>query len=406
MKRYTLALFITLALSLSACSLKEPDLSSDLGVSYPVTLNPLVVRSIYTESYSLGYSGSQNRFSDVNPDSAGIQDRVIINLSAPFTVGDGGVEVKGVRGKVIGDVDFTYVVNNYEKRLVIYLSGIKDSTTYEVLLHSNLVKDLSGNFLDGNYNGKPDSSFDDFIAYFRGPNPDAGIPDNSPLSVMFTFFSDQISGDALTNDTLFVWLSRVVDSTTISGNFLLAKYPEGEDFSSHVSSYGIGSSGNIVFFVLSGLDDARGYTFILKNGIKDTAGRALDGNGNGIIEVEDNDTIFFNVAVGDSEAVEYPELDGINYDNTSIILEFSKPMDISTFGDSTVVVFDYNNNRVYSRLSLYPDKMHLKVEPMVPLSSGRIYLSRNLKDTSGLMFDGNSNGFGGEPGADDIYVSF
>ncbi len=406
MRRYIFATLGILALVLSACSLKEPDLYSDVGVSYPLTSTPLVIQSVYTEAYSLGYTTSRVRFQDVNPDSAGVQDEIIVNMSAPFTVSQGGIEVKGVSGKVIGSVDFNYVVNNYEKRITIYLPDIKDSTTYELIIHSANVKDLSGNFLDGNYNGKPDSCFDDFVAYFRGPGNNADIPDNSPVSVTFSYFSDYAGGDAVSSDTLIVWFSRDIDTTSLTGNFALYSYPDGQDYTNSVNSFGTYTAGNIIYFVFNNIPDGGGYVFILKNGIKDTMGRALDGNGNGVLEAEDNDSVFFNVAIGNTQPVSYPVLNGIDHDNAAIILEFSKPMDVSSIGDSTVIVFDSQNHRIYSKLSLYPDRVHLRVEPMMTLQGGMIFLSRSLKDTSGLRFDGNGNGFGGEPGLDDIYVSF
>lgn len=388
-----------------ACSLKEPELTSDVDMPNPVTLNPLVVRSVYTESYLLGYSSDLNRFSDINPDSSGIQDRIIIAFNAPFSIADDGIEIKGVDGKGAGVVNFSYVVDNFEKKLTLFLTGIRDSTTYELILHWGAVRDLSGNYLDGNYNGRPDSSYDDFKAYFRGPLPDAPMPNTTPLHVLSFYFAREIDGNALTSDTLFVQFSRNIDPATLSGNFLLYSYPDNTEYTSSITSYGIGNTGNIAFFVIGNIEDGQGYAFLLTNGIKDTGGVSLDGNGNGILELNDNDTIYFNVAIGDTLRVQYPEIVGWYYEGHSLIVAFSRPMDISSFGDTTVIVFDANFNRVYSRLSLYPDKSHLKIEPVADVPGGKLFLSRNLRDTSGLKLDGNSNGYGGEPGLDDVYLN-
>ncbi len=390
---------------LGSCALKEPDLKSDIGVSYPLTSNPLVVVSAYTLSYKLGYSSPQNRFADTNPDSTGIQDEVIMNFSAPFSVREGGIVVRAVSGKDSGNVNVTYVVDNYEKQLRILFDGIQDSTTYEIKLLASYVKDLSGNALDGNFNGRPDSVYDDFVFYVRGPRPNADIPDNTPMTIWWWFLSDYVDGNGMSNDTIFVVFNRDVDISTVDGNFALYSYPDGVDYTQNITHWDSVTSMTL-YFAYSGLPTGKAYVFVLKDGLKDTEGRGFDGNGNGILELHDTATLYFKVAVGDSMAVTYPEISNLSGENSKLILEFTKPMDIQSINDSTVIVYDVSGNRVNARLNLYPDREHLSIEPLLPLSEGSIFLSRNLKDTMGLKFDGNGNGFGGEPDVDDRVLNF
>lgn len=399
---YISAFFI---LFLGSCSLKEPDLSSNISITYPTTKNPLKVASIYTLSYKLGYSQSPFRFSDINPDTGGIQDEIIVNFNAPFTLSDSEATIKAVSGKDSGVISFSYVVRSYEKQIRFILNNIKDSTTYELHLFSSRIKDLSGNPLDGNNNGIPDSSYDDFITYFRGPLPDADIPDNSPFSVQYWYFSNYVDEDALSHDTLYIVFSSDIDTATVDGNFALYSYPLGEDHTDKIVEWHkIGS--NTLYFVYDNLPTGASYAFVLKDGLKDKEGRGFDGNDNGILELNDTAVIYFNIAISDSLKLEYPKVQGITSQEYGFIISFTKPMDINSISDTTLIVFDSNDNRVNARLSLYPDKIHLYVEPLLPLSTGKIFLSRKLKDTMGLEFDGNENGYGGEPGKDDIFLSF
>ena len=405
MKRFWLFVIPIFVFLLSSCSLKEPDLRSDIGISYPVTSTPLVVTSIYTLSYKLGYSSQMNRFSDINPDSAGVQDEVIINFNAPLVVSEGGVLVTAVSGKDSGTINATYVVDNYEKQIRISLDDIKDSTTYEIKLLSSNVKDLSGNALDGNNNGMPDSTYDNFVFYVRGPRPNADIPDNTPMSIVIWFLSDYADGDAISNDTVYVMFSRDVDISTVNGNYALYSYPDGTDYTGNITAWdSVGSS--TMYFVYSGLPTGGAYVFVLKDGLKDTEGRGFDGNRNGILELNDTATLFFKVAIGDSIAVTYPWINSMTGENNRFIVEFSSPMDVQSINDSTVIVYDSVGNRVMAKLNLYPDREHLSIEPLLPLTDGRIFLSRNLRDTMGLKLDGNGNGYGGEPDVDDKILNF
>lgn len=403
-KFWILALYVFVMIGVS-CSFEEPQLKSDVGISYPVSSNPLLVLSTYTLSYKLGYSNSPYRFSDIDPDSSGIQDRVIINFSAPFTVEDGGVIVSAVRGRDSGNIEIEYVVDNYKKQLRIFLDDIKDSTTYEVKLLASCIKDLSGNALDGNNNGMPDSVYDDFVFYVKGPFPNAGIPDNTPISILSWYFSDYVNGDALSDDTIFIRFNRDIDVSTVQDNYALYSYPDGLDYSQNITSWDSISSYEL-YFVYNDLPDGNAYVFVVKDGIRDIDGRGFDGNGNGILEINDTATLFFKVAIGDSVSVVYPRVNTVFVDDDRIIIEFTKPMELQSINDSTVIVFDVNNNRVLTRLGLYPDKFHLSVEPMLPITDGKIFLSRNLMDTMGLKFDGNGNGYGGEPGTDDVELNF
>ncbi len=390
---------------LSSCELKEPNLKSDLGISYPVTSNPLVVTSCYTLSYKLGYSSQMNRFSDINPDTAGIQDEVIINFNAPLRVTEGGVIVIAVSGRDSGIVSSTYIVDNYEKQIRISLDDIKDSTTYEIKLLSSHVKDLSGNALDGNNNGMPDSSYDDFVLYVRGPSPDADIPDNTPMNVFWWYLSDHVGSNGISDDTIYVMFNHDVDMSTVSGNFALYSYPDGTDYTQNITVWDSVNSSTL-YFVYNNLPTGGAYVFVLKDGLKDTEGRGFDGNGNGILELNDTATLYFKVAIGDSMEVVYPQVRGLTDENNRIIIEFTRPMDAQSMSDSTVIVYNTDGNRVLAKLNLYPDKEHLSVEPMLPLSNGTIFLSRNIKDTMGFKLDGNGNGYGGEPDTDDVSLNF
>ena len=405
MRRLISIISIVFVVFMTSCALKEPDLSSNIGIPYPVVSTPLTVYSVYTLSYKLGYSSSPNRFSDIDPEQSGIQDEVIINFNAPLVVQEGGVSLFAVSGRDTGEVDASYVVNNYEKQMKIVLNDIKDSTTYEIHLSSSHIKDLSGNFLDGNYNGKPDASYDDFIMYFRGPRPNADIPDNSPFSISFWYFSTHVHQDATSHDTIYVVFNRDIDFSTIEGNFALYAYPDGKDYTDNIVGWDTVSS-SVVYFVYDNLPTGASYVFVLKDGLKDTEGRGFDGDGDGILELGDTATLYFNVALFDSIEVEYPKVEDLSEENRGIIIEFTKPLDIESITDSTVIVFDTTFNRINAKISLYPDKNHLYVEPMLPILHGKIFLSRNLKDTMGYRFDGNENGFGGEPGKDDIFLNF
>lgn len=406
-------IIMSIILVVAGCSLKKlpTSLNDNTGKQTAYESSYPFVSDIQTASWFYGVSSSRSRFADIDNTQSGIQDRILVTFNEPVTIKGNDIHLTAVDGRKSGNVNISWTYDSNLMRLSIeILDTILDSTTYELSIAQSAISDLSGNPFDGNNNGKDDGSLDKYTQIFRGPRPNAPLPDRTLPYVSLVVFDSTLSGDVYSDDSLYITFGdNDIDISTVQNGVALFSYPVINDYTANVhwahSDTTFWGNTRAVFY-LSGLTAGQSYMLLIKNSIADTAGNLLDGNNNGIVEADDNDTVFFSVARGDTEVVRYPTLTSYNRSGKIINVYFNRQMDISTLSAENIKCFDNTGAAVSVDIDALPDTTGVIVTMKDYEGTGVLYLSENIRSYEGFQFDGNRNGIGGEPGLDEVFLSF
>ncbi len=387
---------------------------------------PVTVVSVTTYSAYLGLQPQGDRFFDLDTTSPDVQDRVLIVFSGPVDEAtlSGGIQLEAVAGNQSGVISGTVMYEPETHRAWwIPTQALRDSTAYVLTLLAS-IRDAAGNPLDGNGNGVPDGDLDAVTRVLWGPpGPGGGDPvytldQNGPrIRDVWTFTVNpwRGAGYLLDQDTLYIQFRQTdLDPTTLGGAVFFRTYPAGPS-AGNVQFVRLDTVGNRVqaVFVYSGLNFATLYELVVTPDVRDTAGNPLDGNDNGRLEVRDTFRLLFSTALDNTGAsVPYPQLLSAVRNGMLITLNFSEPMDTTSFVAPAFQLFVWTpqgNLPVPIRTLWSPDRRRLEVrfslpDPRVTVLGYTLFLSHQVQSEQGYPLDGNADGMGGDPARDDLWI--
>ncbi len=411
-------LFISILAYLGLCSRKKLPLQpgSELGKE-TIKENTLpTIERVYT------LYDYDRHIDDYDPSTADYQDEIIIEFSEPMDENSvlNAVSMLVVGGRASSIPRGKWVYEKESNRLRYILdsgAGYAESTKYEIRITSEAT-DLSGNPLDGNGNGFAEGSLDDYyITLWTDKGNTISDPDRDPPS--FYIFNNLISpnpwalgGLVGTTDSIHVrFYTTDIDENTVQSAFRLTKYETGEQVSLGTPKIKVDTISHTTDIIFSGfgLNYKTVYKLEILTSLKDTAGNSLDGNGNGVSEMEDLDKVeilFATVKNADGDMTEFPTYMDYERNGNVIFIWFDKIMDESTLNNTNVKIFrsylqdavpfnmrihqNYEEGRTYLEITLLAHKF----EPVY------VWISRNVKDTQGLKLDANGDNIGGIEGED------
>lgn len=395
---------ITIALLLIGCIednpfRADPDVGSGGGNAHPH------VTMAGTES---GGPGSI-QLSDLDPETAGIQDAIIIEFDKdmdPATITASSFQmVQTDPGS--GSVAFESVDYYQETRTAVLSGTFTDDTAYLLTIPAGRVLDIAGKELDPNRNAVYDGSpWDDRLFVFvagtaevqdiTSPVPvnqsptGGGLSDRMPeISVSFFDGPMDLGGLTLNNFTLV----RTSDSSSVPLELVNA------------------DPANITAVPVDSLAYGTRYTVRLSAGIADSSGNLLDSNGDGFVWPDEPDFVWDFQMEDDSLTSSTPPTlaeAALLPGNLTVRIEFEESltgdfveMDENTFTAATIQAMD--------ALGSIPLSFETGADPSAvncllqrhPQGTVTLFISCYVADIDGNLFDGNNDGLGGTPEEDD-----
>jgi hypothetical protein len=367
---------------------------------------------------------------DFNSGAQGIQDEIYIDFSEPMDESGllGAISTRVIGGKGTSFPQGTWIYEKEQKRLRFVLNegaSFVDSTKYEVTITSE-AKDLAGNPLDGNRNGVVEGELDKVHIFFytdggeNVPDPDYyppvfdGIFQNlispSPLS---------LDGEVMTTDSLHIrFYTLDIDHNSVSGAFSLTEYESGNPV--NLGTPQIIEDGNMgytdIIFKGFSLNYKTVYKVYISTSLKDENGNTLSGDGDSYSEAEEIDHVefvFATVKNANGEKTEFPEFGyyhRLSWNRGVIKIYFDRYMDKSTINTQNIKVFNNNyQDLVPFELNVYDDVSQQVTYAELRLLGSKgdpvnIWLSKELKSSEGVKFDGDGDGIGGIKGKDNKIV--
>lgn len=422
MKKFLyLSLIVIVSLSIYSCKRKSLSIEpGELG-------NEFIKENTLPRVISVETFDGDRVLEDYDTTLADIQDIIFIYFSEPMDENSllSSVQIKviGGRGNQVPSGSWKY--EKESNRLIYKLSpnvGYADSTKYEVIIRSS-AKDLSGNPLDGNENGIAEGNLDYYYRtlWTRRGNfvPD---PDHNPprfISIFQNLISPNpalLGGLVRTRDSVHVRFFTIdIDQSSVQGAFHLYEYETNTEIPLGTPRFQVdtpASRTNIIFKGFT-LDYSKVYKLVINTSLKDTAGNSLDGNNNGISEIDriDRVEILFATFAPDSSRTDFPSFENYSRTNNIITFWFDELMDTSTINFGTIKVFrnylqdaipfgmrkfqNHDNKKTYIELTLLSNKN----EPVY------LWISKNVKDAAGLKLDSNGDNIGGIEEVDNKILS-
>lgn len=365
-------------------------------------------------------------FQDLDNDpSNGYQDVIRAVFSEKMdknTINETNVKVyKLANGKIKEIIEGTITYYEDLKMLEFKPStGFENSDSINYMLFiSSEVKDINGNKLDQNRNGRNEGEhFDDYYnPNFRCPASQNIQPDFVPPKLL-EFYPDYGDNDVSTTPNInIIIFGNDLDTSTIEANDIeLKEYETKIDIPCEVDSikaFGIGfriwfSPKNVT------LKFGRVYELKIKNTIQDTSKNYLDINLDGKQELGEDTIIHFATELENENPTEFPRVTSATLDqNLKIIkVRFNHEMNTSDFNFSNIKVFKqrlpYPKGFISGIIREDPDKKGftyslIEWDGNLPL---HLFISYNLRDKDGLKLDGNNDGVGGIIGKDNYWKQF
>lgn len=302
----------------------------------------------------------------------------------------------------------TYTVT-YEagtKQAIIRVpNGWDDDLSYMVTVTTG-AKDIHGHALDGNGNDWVDPQ-DNKKTQFWGNNSTVAAVDLNPPTISIADPTNERIYFSLT-DSIEI---NIFDNDSVNAATITAGAFELTTASGQVVSLGTMTVINdfapawyIVRFHPT-LTNATDYFLTVKTSIQDMKGHSLDGNGNGKAENEalDRERVKFRTydpRNGGVPSVSNLRVVGTSFtdNNRALYIQFNRKMNPAYLTSNYIKIYNDNNYEQYvpGTITILPDTMTIRYTLENFDGAGTIWVSRQVRDTSGLMLDENNNGIPGE----------
>jgi hypothetical protein len=297
----------------------------------------------------------------------------------------------------------TYIKET-KKAVIKVPNGWDDDLSYMVTVTAG-VKDIHGHALDGNGNNWIDPQ-DNRKQQFWGNNSAVAAVDLTPPTMSFTDPTNERIYFSLT-DSIEI---NIFDNDSVDPSSITAAAFELTTASGQVVNLGTMTVINdfaptwyIVRFHPI-LTEATDYFLTVKTTIKDMKGHTLDGNGNGDSENETLDKRRVKFRTYDPTNGGVPGSSNLRVigtsftdNNRALYIQFNRKMDPAYLNTNYIKLFnDSYEEFVPGTITIMPDTMTVKYTLENFDGSGTIWVSRLVRDTSGLMLDENNNGIPGE----------
>ncbi|MBI5804520.1 Ig-like domain-containing protein [candidate division TA06 bacterium] len=306
-------------------------------------------------------------------------------------------------------IPYTVTYNVGTKKAIIKATSWDDDLSYMVTVTTN-VRDIHGHALDGNGNDFIDPQ-DSKKTQFWGNNSAVAWVDVTPPTItvadptnerIYFSLTDSIEINIFDNDSVdaATLTASAFELTTASGQVVsLGAITVIDDFA---------PTWYIVRFHPT-LTTATDYFLTVKTTIKDMKGNSLDGNGNGLAENEalDRERVKFrtydprNGGVPSSSNLRvintfFDDWDGTRF--RSMYIQFNRKMNAAYLNSNYIKIYNDANYEQYvpGTITIMPDTMLVRYTLENFDGAGTIWVSRQVRDTSGLMLDENNNGIPGE----------
>ncbi len=349
------------------------------------------------------------QFSDLDPERNGIQDAVILTFDKdidPSTIAAASFEMIETDPGT-GSVQFESISYYPEDRTAVLVGTFSDDTAYLLTVTAGSILDLPGNQLDPNHNALYDGApWDDRLAtFFTGS---AVMRDITSPSINSNFPNTGNVGNLTPQPRVLFDNGPMNVSQLNLNNFTLVRTSD----SSSVALQVVSATGSeLVTVPVNDLSYGTRYTVRLSAQITDSAGNYLDTNNDGYVWPDEPDLVWDFQIIDDGTTHSTPPtlsqadlLPG----NTSVRIEFEE----SLTGDDVVMddaTFIAANIQVTDDIGSIPIVFETGADPgavnclLQRIATGTVtlFISCNVADEYGNLFDGNNNGLGGTPGEDD-----
>lgn len=398
---YTLTVVLLIGAVIVGCGKKEnpfePITSSYLPSTAMESLGPTV-----TDIATL--DGDNALFQNPAYDEIGILFDADIN---PATVTTSTIKLQDVESMATALAYTVSYIKATKKAVIKITNGWDDDLSYLVTVTTG-VKDIHGHALDGNDNNWVDPQ-DNKKVQFWGNNSTVLPVDLIPPTISILNPSNEEIYFSLA-DTIRIRLrdNDSVDVTTITADAFVLTTASGQIVNLPTMNIDVTSAPTeyiVRFNPLTNLQEATDYYLTVKTSIKDKKGNTLDGNGNGIAEAEalDRERIKFRTydpRNGGIPSISNLRVIGTSFtdDNRALLISFNRKMNPAYLNSNYIKIYNNNDYTGYAQgtITILPDTMTVKYTLENFDGSGVIWVSRTVRDTSGLMLDENNNGIPGE----------
>ena len=403
MKRITAGISIVLLLLLG-CAQDNP-FKADTEVQWEGGNEHPHIEVAGTESGGPG----NFQFSDLDPERNGIQDAVILTFNKdidPSTIAAASFEMIETDPGT-GPVQFESISYYPENGTAVLVGTFSDDTAYLLTVTAGSVLDMLGNQLDPNHNALYDGApWDDrLLTFFAGS---AEMRDITPPSVTGAFPNTGGVTNLLPHPRVFFTNGPMDLSQLTLDKFTLVRTSDSASVELELW-FATGTEINVI--PTSELSYGTRYTAILSAQLADSAGNYLDTNNDGYVWPDEPDLVWdFQIEDDSSTHGTPPALSQADLlpGNTSVRIEFEESlsgddvvMDDASFIAANIQVTDDNGSiPIVFETGADPGAVNCLLQ-RIATGTVTLFISCNVADEYGNLFDGNNNGLGGTPGDDD-----
>lgn len=350
-------------------------------------------------------SGGTNLFQNPAYDEIGILFDADMNAG---TITTANILLQDVESPTTA-IPYTVTYNVGTKKATIK-SVWDDDLSYMVTVTTR-VKDIHGHALDGNGNNWIDPQ-DNKKTQFWGNNSAVAWVDVTPPTITI---ADP------TNERIYFSLTDSIEINIFDNDSVDATSITASDFELTTASGQVVSLGTMTvvddfaptWYIVRfhpTLTAATDYFLTVKaDSIWDMKGNSLDGNGNGLSENNalDRERVKFrsydprNGGVPSSSNLRvantfFDDWDGTRY--RSVYIQFNRKMNAAYLNSNYIKIYNDGSYEQYvpGTITIMPDTTLVRYTLENFDGSGVIWVSRQVRDTSGLMLDENNNGIPGE----------